>query len=190
MIYLVDEIEKVVVAMRSDPKVLAIFGGNFSADFSIDFDSVKGLAPFYKYGHKVEIANSLIEKDKDMVYKYQKYPLVALRMDFDEQPGSVWDFTLNIAIVMITGKNFPSQERYTRVFKPVLYPLYQSFFRQLKAVGKFTWEGELNYPPHTKTDRPFYGTTGSEGNEAYTFNDPLDAIEITNLKISKRDVCP
>ncbi len=178
MIYLVDEIEAVVVAMRSDPQVIAL----------LNDVAINGQFPFYKYGHRLEIVNSLLEKDKDKVYKYQKYPLIALRMDFDEVPGPLWDFTLNIAIVMLTDKNYSSQQRYERVFKPILYPLYEAFLRQLKDVGHFYWEGEsLIIPPHTKTDRLFYGTTGAEGNDAYLFNDPLDAIELTNLKISKRD---
>ena len=146
--------------------------------------------PYYMYGHRRELANRLLEKDKDSVFKYQKYPLVALRLDTPEEyADGVVTFTLNVALVMMTHRMWNSEERYPKVFKPVLYPLYGAFLGGIKNNGGFFWEGDRSKPPHTKFDRPYYGIEESEGNVANIFNDPLDAIELIDLKISQNFKC-
>jgi len=175
MNYAVDDIGKVVAAMRNDPELVALFG-----------DELAGMAPFYLYGHRLDIANRLLQKDNDKVYKYQKYPLIALIMDFPEQiDQGMSKYTLHIVILHSTDPNYTTDDRYTWVFKPILYPLYLKFMEYLRKVGKYTWMGDMQYPPHTKIDRPFWGTVYDQGNAAYIFNDRLDAIELSDLKLSK-----
>jgi hypothetical protein len=160
--YIVDEIGSVVDSMRGD-----------------------GETPYYIYGNRLEISNRLLEKDKDKVFKHQKYPLIALRMDIPEtMANGVYSYSLNIAILDFTDQNYTASERYEKVFKPVLYPLYESFIVHLKRAG-FMWPGNQKFPPHTKIDRPFWGLSSSEKNVKNLFNDPLDAIELIDLKISK-----
>lgn len=177
MNYIVDDIEAVVNLMRED--------------------IILNSDVHYMYGHKVEIANRLTLKDKDKVFKYQKYPLVALKMDFAETWNDAWELNLNIAIITKTKVESFVPKRYEEVFKPILYPLYESFMRQLKNAGLFSWSGEQEYPPHTKIDRPFWGTPDDKsinerrvsGNDKHVFNDPLDAIEILNLQINRNKNC-
>lgn len=143
-------------------------------------------SPYYEFGHRLEIANLLLKKDTNSTKKYEKYPLIALRLPTaetiaDEMAGQ----GLNIVIVTLTKKDYTTAQRYEKVFKPILYPLYYRFFDALRASGKFTWKEYGKMPQHTKTDKPFWGVTGNEGNAKYIFNDPLDAIEITNLKINQ-----
>lgn len=168
MNYIVDDIGIVVAAMRP-------------------FGSVNpSLTPYYMYGHRLEIAARLSEKDKDQVYKYQKYPLVALRLDTAEQHhDGVIDYNLNIVIVQFTQKQYNAEERYANVIKPILYPLYYSFMQKLTESGLFQWGSGLKEPVHTKIDRPYWGTAGPEGNVKNIFNDPLDGIELINLKVSR-----
>jgi hypothetical protein len=175
MMAAVDDIGKVVNAMKSDLQLQSIFG-----------ESLAGLAPFYLFGHRLDIANRLLIKENDAVYKYQKYPLIALIMDFPELVADgMAKYTLHVVILDSTDPNYTIEDRYSKVFKPVLYPLYYKFLEYLRKVGKFTWQGDQGYPPHTKIDRPFWGTVYDQGNAAYIFNDRLDAIELSDLKISK-----
>jgi hypothetical protein len=60
--------------------------------------------------------------------------------------------------------------------------------------GLFFWDGKDDQimPEHTKIDRPFWGVdgevnqTGQKKNTRHIFNnDPLDCIEIVNLKLSQ-----
>jgi len=45
------------------------------------------LAPFYMYGHPVEIVNELQKKSKHPTGKINKFPLIALFQDFEERRG-------------------------------------------------------------------------------------------------------
>lgn len=160
MRYIVDDIGEVVAAMRSTP----------------------GGSPQYLYGHRLVIANQLIRQDKDGVAKHKKYPLIALRMDIPEDyDKGVYDCSLNLAIMNYTEKTFDPVKRYEQVFKKILYPLYEDFLLKLSESGLFIWVGQ--YPKHTKVDRPFWGTPTLEKNEKHIFNDPIDAIELINLKL-------
>ncbi len=181
MIVIAKDIEKVVVAMRTDAVLIQALSDAYGAQY-------EAWMPEYMYGHRLEISNRLMAKGKDPGKKDERYPLVALRLDTDEDWGNeLVEFNLNIAIVTYTKKEYISTQRMDNIFIPILYPLYESFKRNLPK-GGFTWKSsKLKEPPHTKTDRLFYGTVGGEGNTGYIFQDPLDAIELTNLRISKLD---
>jgi hypothetical protein len=145
------------------------------------------LMPFYMFGHRIEIAKRLLDKDKDKVFKNQKYPLIALRMDIQESVSKgVWSYTLNLLIANYTDKKWNAEERMENIFKPVLYPIYERFMRELQFSGLFFWPGNQDFPEHTKVDRPFWGTDNQEGNVKNIFNDPIDAIEIIGLKLNSR----
>lgn len=170
---LVDDIGRVVEAIRS-----VWPGGLVSGE------------PHYMYGHKREINQRLLAKDVHRELKWKKYPLIALVLDFPEEiANGIQNYTLNIGILHMTEKNFNAEERYQNVFKPVLYPLYDLFLKSLRESGLFMWPGDIEIPPHTKLDRPYWGTTTPNGNDRNIFSDPLDAIEILNLKINQREVC-
>jgi len=164
MRYVVDDIGTVVAAMD----VSGITG----------VDSVK-----YIYGHRKSIAARLNNRS-------EKYPVIALRLDTDEPIfDGVQHFNLNIVIATLTKGVYTEELRMDKIFRPVLYPLYLEFLKQIKNSGLFTWTGDQKYPPHVKTDRHFLGIVGAEGNTKYIFNDPLDGIEITDLKINSTNKC-
>lgn len=145
--------------------------------------SWKSLEPFYLFGHRLEIANRLLEKDKDLVYKYQKYPLIALRMPIIESVSSdaIHEVLLNIVILWYTNKSYTAKQRYDNIVHPKLIPLYFDFLDAIQSTETIM---TLGIPEHDKVDRLFWGITESEGNTRYIFNDPLDAIELINLKLS------
>jgi hypothetical protein len=186
--FIVDDIGAVVNAMRPIDE-------SYGSDMLTYMGSVHpntdlSLAPFYMYGHRLEIANRLTLKDKDSVFKYQKYPLIALRLPvMEDVSDGVWHFTLNIAILTFTQKNYNSEQRYQNVFKPVLYPLYKRFLSEIRNSGLFMWPQDQEYPEHEKVDRLYWGTEYSEGHEKNIFNDPIDAIEIMGLKLNQVVKC-
>jgi hypothetical protein len=140
------------------------------------------------YGHKREISNRLLMKDKDKVYKFQKYPLIALRLPVVEGvvQGNIHNVSLNIAILEFTEKNYSSPERYENVITPILMPLYLAFIDALNKNGQILNNGTFE---HEKVDRLFYGVEELEGNTAYIFNDPLDGIELLNLDLKIINKC-
>ncbi|MFO7257772.1 MAG: hypothetical protein DIU61_008760 [Bacteroidota bacterium] len=141
--------------------------------------------PYYIYDHPMAINQRLIQMSQSIEKKHKRFPLVALRMDFPEEVrGGVLHLNLNLAILDYTSKDYWMEDRYEHVFKPILYPLYDLFIDRLKTSGKFFWPSDQDSPPHIKIDRPYYGTPGNQGNVKNIFTDPLDGIEILNLKIN------
>jgi hypothetical protein len=142
----------------------------------------KSLEPFFMFGHRREISNRLLKKDEDKIYKYQKYPLFALRLPIIENISfdNVHDVELNIAILAFTEKNYRAPDRYTNVIHPVLMPLYFDFLEAIQTSNEIM---TLGRPEHQKIDRLFWGISETEGNAAYIFNDPLDAVEMLDLNV-------
>ncbi len=140
--------------------------------------------PYYMFGHRIEVKDRLNAMDKQSVAKYQKYPLIVLNMDIKElERDGTTQYLLNVIILDRTEKNYVAPERMDNVVKPILYPLYEKFIESLNKVGIFYWEGNKARPDHDRIIRLYWGTAGEEGNAANLFSDPLDAIEIQNLKI-------
>lgn len=169
------------MARISNPAVV------FDETFDYTFQNANMLLmPFYMFGHPVEIAKRLVDKDKNR-QSAQKYPLIALRMDIQETVSKgIWSYSLNLLIANYNDKKWNAEERMENIFKPVLYPIYERFMQELQNSGLFFWPGNLDYPEHTKVDRPFWGTESQQGNVKNIFNDPIDAIEIIGLKVNQR----
>lgn len=172
MRYIQDDIGAVVAAMR-------------------DYDAIKPadrLVPFYLYGKRKYINGILCSKDLDIKAKYQKYPLIALFFDIAETVGTQGvSYKLTLVIAALTKQEYTVEDRYAKVIKPILVPLYERFFVELKKSGLFMWKNEQGFegkPKHVRIVRPLWGTQGAEENEKYVFSDPLDAIEIRDLEIN------
>jgi hypothetical protein len=148
--------------------------------------------PNFLYGHRKEINNRLLEQNTITTKKEIRYPCIALRLDIPEfiKDGMI-EVKLNIAILSYTDKGYYAPERIENVYKPVLYPLYNSFMEALVNSGLFTWDHKLDgtMPEHTKVDRMYWGIAQGEGNVSNIFSDPLDAIELIDLKLKTRINC-
>jgi hypothetical protein len=144
-------------------------------------------APYFEFGHRQEIAKALDVKTMDAVFKYQKFPLIALRLDIPEicESSGMIEYALNLAIISKTERNYNARQRKEHVFDPILEPLYKRFIEALRKSRLFFWEGMQQSPSHTKINRYFWGTPSSEKNERNIFNDPIDAIELVNLRLKQ-----
>jgi len=148
------------------------------------------LTPYYMYGHRLDINHQLTDKDNDAKLKYQKYPLIALRLNVDESINNgLNEVDLDIAIVDMTDPKYNSIERMEKVIKPILIPLYNRFIKELGNSGLFSWANDSDIPKHKRRLCPYWGVPDKNGVIANIFNDPLDAIEITNLKLILSDRC-
>jgi hypothetical protein len=173
--YWIDVFSAIVAAVRSDS----------SKPAALDTDE-----PFYMHGHPLEIINTLAEKDRNDVHKFNKFPLIALFQDFTETMGEsqavkseVTD--LNLIIAVNTSPEYSSEQRYDNTFRPVLYPLYDLLIEHITKSRYFA-NTDPGLVPHNKIDRLYWGRSGLYGNEANVFNDYIDAIEIQNLNLSLR----
>lgn len=147
----------------------------------------------YMHGHPLEIIQTLQQKDKGEVGRFEKYPLIALFQDFPEDSiatniGIDEEATLHFIIAKGTKKDYKANERYEHNFIPFLYPIYEEFLRQIVAEKQFNVYS-VKRLPRQKWDRLYWGSSGLYGNEGNVFNDYLDCIEIKNLKIKLIERC-
>ena len=116
-----------------------------------------------------------------------KYPAFLLFHDFPEQLGVQYyaDVTIpKIAIATTTKPEYFADQRYTVNFIPTLYPLYE-WFKKCLAMHHSIVQSDPNNIVMTKYDRLYWGTT-SAGQQ---LNDYLDAIELSNLKLTINQKC-
>lgn len=163
-----------------------------SGETGIDFTnkSWKALEPFYDYGHIIDIMNKLTIKDGNAINKYQKYPLIALILDIEENHDKginyIYEFAPRIIILDTTDKNYTSQERYINVFKITLYPIYENLIKNIKDYQNFDFKPTMLLP-HKKYDRVFWGNESANGNTATILNDYLDGIDLDFEAIKVKD---
>jgi len=117
-----------------------------------------------------------------------------LKTDIPEEfIDGIYSYSLNIVLLKLSKPEYTSEQRMVNTFKPVLYPLYKSFMDGLIESPDIFWDkGEDGdeWPDHQKTDRLFYGSAISTRNTKHLLNDPVDAIEIVNLKLkSYKKIC-
>lgn len=136
----------------------------------------------YLNGHPVEIIQTLTQRDKSEKLIYQRYPLIAMFQDMPErEKNGIWEANLQFIIANTTKPEYKEPERKAENFLPILYPIYNEFFEQLKrhknVMGFYVNPGNVY-------DRAYWGTSKSLlGNDTKVFNDYLDAIEIQNCVV-------
>lgn len=181
----IDSIDYLIVSATSTEFVIEAATG-------LDFtgETWQALAPYYIYGHPLEVANRLSIKGKNPKDKFKKYPLIVLYQDFVEDHGdnTIFEYTVSpfVVIVNSTDKTYISEQRYENIFKPILYPLYYNLIDKISKSPDI-YENIKKKIEHNKTDRLFWGAASNYGNTGLIFNDNLDAIELEfdSLNINK-----
>lgn len=114
-----------------------------------------------------------------------RYPLVALFYDFPQDKGNSGYYLQvtipKISIACLTVNTDPVLKRYDKTFRPILYPIYLEFMRQL-CRHKNIVGNDPNAILHKVWERP-----GNQP-EGQNMNDYLDAIEISNLQLTFKKV--
>lgn len=134
-----------------------------------------------------ELIESLFQADGSGEERFNKYPLIHLVRDFYEERGQDVGLyagtSLSIIIIHQTVQTYKIEDREEKVFKPVLYPIYYEFMRQLyKSLWVFGSDFTTGEFRHRKIDRAFWGTRNLQGSKN-KLNDYVDAIEIQNLEL-------
>jgi hypothetical protein len=149
---------------------------------------IKNITPlYYSYGHIREVIDVLASYSKTEEFSKQKYPRIILLQDFVEKRGTSPDLDaeLSLQLLIVAGSNatYRAVDRMSNVFKPVLYPIYEAFIKELSSIGIFWREGF----PHEKIDRLMLsnalGAAMAAGDTKSLLNDHLDGIEIRNLNL-------
>lgn len=141
-------------------------------------------AVHYDYGHYTDIRERLVAKDKSGKPD-EKYPRIVLFEDHrikHGQEGLTGIADLKLLILHVSSNKVTRQWREDNVFRPILYPIYFEFLKQLKLSGKFQIYDTTKIQ-HDQINRPHWGDPGLYKNEGYLLGDILDGIEIANLNL-------
>ena len=149
----------------------------------------------FDYGHPADIVGKLVNYSSTDQFRYQKYPLIGLFLDFPQTMGesaSVLSSTgLNLFIAVGTEQKYTPQQRTEMTFKPILYPIKDALIEQMLLHPAVVTPLNRKFQ-HTHVDRYQWGKGGLEyynNGQKNTFNDYIDAIELLNLKIDFVDDC-
>lgn len=134
---------------------------------------------FFHYGTLREIAGNLNQIGRA---RNVKYPIVALIEPFKQRITS--DGTrasLRLLIATYTKKALLADERLELNYKPILFPVYDIFMKELRAVVK---SSTLD---HTVINHFEMGKESLNGYNGSVLDDHVDAIEINDLNVLFRD---
>jgi hypothetical protein len=142
----------------------------------------------YLAGHHTEVKARLAGLSTTQSKKFDRYPLIALFQDFVESRansgGYFSETTLQLMVLHHTNKDSYTEDRYNKVFKPILYPIYEELLRRIAKQPKHIATYGPNNLVHDKIDRPHWGNPDMYGPNGYILSDVLDGIEIRNLKLT------
>jgi hypothetical protein len=140
----------------------------------------------YQYGYSRELNETLKQYASNDDFSVKKFPLVWLQQPFTivkDLTGAVHGTILSLRLFICTGTevNLKSTERMSKIFKPILYPIYYELMTQIDLSTGFhsTSADQIN---HTIIDRYFW----AEDEEI--IGDKVDCLvlDIQNLVIAKK----
>jgi len=146
----------------------------------------ENMSMYYVHGTPLNIAERIIARATSPEFKNNRFPLVALVHNYQEQYDSVnyySNVTLNIWLMNLGTRTSEYEKRYSENFVKVLYPLWQEFINTLARSGAVMVEMDKGIV-HDKIDRPNWGVLSNLSNNAFVNGENLDGIELRlNLKL-------
>lgn len=192
-LYVVDVIGEVVAAMQDKNNPREVLSQIIKNEAAALEDGTLITNINYQKGYFEELIETLFQMDRDPESALLKYPLIYLVQDFTEdrnKPDIYGALMLDIVILHQTQQTYKIDDRYAKVFKPVLYPLYYSFLDELCA-----HKSVMNYPAqalyHYKTDRSYWGRASkSQGTPGKPqINDFVDGMELNKINLQLNFNC-
>lgn len=134
-----------------------------------------------------ELIETLAQADGSGEERYNKYPLIHLVQDITiergQDVGIFGSAPLDIIFIHQTVNTYKIEDRNSKVFKPVLWPMYYEFMFQLSKSGwVYGTNSDTGEFRHRVTKRAFWGNRQLKGSKNI-LNDFVDALEVQNLQV-------
>jgi len=136
-----------------------------------------------------EISNTLLELSKTSEGNKYKFPALFNFHPIEQyMNGQNALFTYNLAFVARTLSSWTTEEREQYVFIPVLRPIYEEFFKQIRRSGYFMTGYSSDFITHRMYE---VYTTGNNQDELIKgrYSDYVDAIEVHSLALNLNRLC-
>lgn len=147
---------------------------------------LNGLFSFWHFPGTGEEISRVVQKLGESNLGCVKYPSLFNFHPIRQNIGKETTYTYNLAFVSLTNSEWLTEEREEQVFAPLLRPLYNEFFNQVKRSGYFKLGfGDI---PHECYE---VFTTGNNQDELIQgrYGDYIDAIEVHNLSLTLKKLC-
>jgi hypothetical protein len=98
----------------------------------------KAKKPYFDYEKVLGESNTLLEKTNSAIYRLQKYPLIFLPLDIEQErdvDSAIQIQLKNVIFYILTStenNNQYAKWRLTNIFKTILIPIYEKFFEAIK----------------------------------------------------------
>lgn len=142
----------------------------------------------FQFGDWEYIADILTTMGKSAITSAKKYPIVCLYSPYSEEiSGKNRMVNLDLLIAVNTLKDYTNEQREQTSFSEVLRPIYELLIEEIGKDRRIAsnYAGTI---PHRKTENYRYGRKGVEGSDGKPFRDFIDAIEISNLSLTIKDI--
>ena len=165
-----------IVSNCSEGLEIAVFDGSQSVPLtSPSINYIFGNSQYIK-----EMLDDYTKAD-DM----DKFPLVALFTPITETRGDrryLSEVSLNIIIACSTSVDWSNESRLQTSFKNILHPLYERLMDEIRKHPEVevSYDGSIE---HTYSENYSYGRYGAYTDSDEKLGEPIDAIDIRNLKI-------
>lgn len=149
-----------------------------------------------RYGRHVEfqfgdwdyIANVLQVMSTSSTTSGKRYPIICLRSPYSEtRDGKSRVVSLELLIAVNTLKEYTNEQREATSFVEVLRPIYTLLMEEIGS-HRMIKSNYAGMPRHEYSENYRYGRKGVEGADGKPFRDFIDAIEITNLSLTIKDL--
>lgn len=154
-----------------------------------DLISDNGQFQLWHYPGTAEEISQRYMQMQDLESSFLKYPAVFNYQNILQQSGITQgceDVFFNLAFVAPTCNDWGTETRKDKVFKLVLYDIYEEFFKQIKRCKHIlSTMGDI-----VRKKYDVY-TTGQSVSKILEFQycDYMDAIQIINLRLSIKNIC-
>lgn len=142
---------------------------------------------FFDKGIYSQVSRNVYENPDNFPLVWLVYPYITRRNDF----RIYGEATCDVIIAMPTDNKFTQQEREDISYKPRLLPIYEVLLQELARERWFSF-ASADKVMHDQVIRPYWGggDVNSGGDTANLFKKEIDAISISNLKLTlKRQNC-
>jgi hypothetical protein len=143
----------------------------------------KAKKPYFDYEKILGESNTLLEKTNSAIYRLQKYPLIFLPLDIEQErdvDSAIQIQLKNVIFYILTSTENNNQYanwRLTNIFKTILIPIYEKFFEAIKI-------SPYIYDKNNLINHLYIENYLQSDNNNNIFNEYTDAIQLRFSNIS------
>lgn len=143
----------------------------------------------YTFGNARYVKDRLDELSCTPTGSDRKFPMIVLFCPFNERRGEPDYYSradVRLLIACSTSKLWSNEQRLESSFKSILRPIYRRFIEVLKEDGRFDF-GYDDTVQHEYSENYSYGRYGACSATGEEVSEPIDAINITNLRLKVKN---